>query len=202
MGRKPFEWTPERDAFLRENIGKLSYREMGKILGCSHSNVHIRAIRLSLYNPNSKPIIWTPEKDAYLRENYMRMTQSQLAETLGCSRGYIGNRVRKLGLSKRGMSNPHPWRPPCRRRSGIGADRFRALVTVRNRYGKVDVSKFLQAWRERVRFRRGNNQKTRMLIDLAEPSLKRFINMNGRIKLNHRQGASQSKTRASILPVF
>lgn len=159
MGRKPFEWTPERDAFLRENIGKLSYREMGKILGCSHSNVHIRAIRLSLYNPNSKPIIWTPEKDAYLRENYMRMTQSQLAETLGCSRGYIGNRVRKLGLSKRGecfKSTPMEAALPP---EGVELVRtaFRALVTVRNRYGKVDVSKFLQAWREReCGFRRGN----------------------------------------------
>ena len=55
------------------------------------------------------------------------------------------------------------WKQPAAGGVELVRTAFRALVTVRNRYGKVDVSKFLQAWREReCGFRRGNNINRRV----------------------------------------
>lgn len=108
---------------------------------------------------------WTPAEEAYLRQNYEKLTRAEIAKELGRTYPSIQGKVREMKL----INSPIAYKgvpmeaalPP----EGVELVRtaFRALVTVRNRYGKVDVSKFLQAWREReCGFRRGNNINRRV----------------------------------------
>jgi hypothetical protein len=108
---------------------------------------------------------WTPAEEAYLRQNYEKLTRAEIAKALGRTYRSIEGKVREMGL----INSPFAYKgvpmeaalPP----EGVELVRtaFRALVTVRNRYGKVDVSKFLQAWREReCGFRHGNNINRRV----------------------------------------
>ena len=108
---------------------------------------------------------WTPAEEAYLRQNFEKLTRAEIAKALGRTYRSIEGKAREMGL----INSPFAYKgvpmeaalPP----EGVELVRtaFRALVTVRNRYGKVDVSKFLQAWREReCGFRRGNNINRRV----------------------------------------
>lgn len=93
---------------------------------------------------------WTPAEEAYLRQNYEKLTRAEIAKALGRTYPSIQGKVREMKLVSIALKGGVPMEaalPP----EGVELVRtaFRALVTVRNRYGKVDVSKFLQAWRER-----------------------------------------------------
>ena len=110
---------------------------------------------------------WTPAEEAYLRENFEKLTRAEIAKALGRTYSSIQGKVREMELIPIALEGGVPMEaalPP----EGVELVRtaFRALVTVRNRYGKVDVSKFLQAWREReCGFRRGNNINRRVAKD-------------------------------------
>ena len=110
---------------------------------------------------------WTPAEEAYLRQNYEKLTRAEIAKALGRTYPSIQGKVREMELVPIALKGGVPMEaalPP----EGVELVRtaFRALVTVRNRYGKVDVSKFLQAWREReCGFRRGNNINRRVAKD-------------------------------------
>ena len=107
---------------------------------------------------------WTPAEEAYLRQNYEKLTRAEIAKALGRTYSSIQGKAREMELIPITLKGGVPMEaalPP----EGVELVRtaFRALVTVRNRYGKVDVSKFLQAWREReCGFRRGNNINRRV----------------------------------------
>ena len=106
---------------------------------------------------------WTPAEEAYLRQNFEKLTRAEIAKALGRTYSSIQGKVREMELipiTHKGVPMEAALPP-----GGVELVRtaFRALVTVRNRYGKVDVSKFLQAWREReCGFRRGNNINRRV----------------------------------------
>lgn len=110
---------------------------------------------------------WTPAEEAYLRENVEKLTRAEIAKALGRTYSSIQGKVREMELipiTHKGGVPMEAALPP----EGVKLVRtaFRALVTVRNRYGKVDVSKFLQAWREReCGFRHGNNINRRVAKD-------------------------------------
>jgi len=106
---------------------------------------------------------WTPAEEAYLQQNFEKLTRAEIAKALGRTYSSIQGKVREMELipiTHKGVPMEAALPP-----GGVELVRtaFRALVTVRNRYGKVDVSKFLQAWREReCGFRRGNNINRRV----------------------------------------
>lgn len=165
MNRKRYKWTPERDNFILENSGKIPHWQMAKSLGCSTSTVTKRIASLNPGKPKFK--FWTPGKDAFMRKNYNKMTRKQVAEVMGCSVERVQKRAGHLGLTKREGHTSTPMEvalPP----EGVELVRtaFRALVTIQRKHGKVDVAKFLQAWREReCGFRNGNNRNRRVAKD-------------------------------------
>ena len=60
-------WTPAEDAFLRENLGKLTDAEIGQKLGRSAIGVHIRWDReLGLPGPSKAEDVLTAHKAAKL----------------------------------------------------------------------------------------------------------------------------------------
>lgn len=62
---RSLKWTPDEDAFLRENLGVISEAEIGRILGRSENGVHIRAERhLDLPRPMKDPHYITLNKMA------------------------------------------------------------------------------------------------------------------------------------------
>ena len=50
---------------------------------------------------------WLPKHDAYLKENYMQLSLLTMSLELGISTTAVGHRLKKLGLSKKGV---HPRR--------------------------------------------------------------------------------------------
>ena len=106
---------------------------------------------------------WTPAEEAYLRQNFEKLTRAEIAKALGRTYSSIQGKVREMELisiTHKGVPMEAALPP-----HGVVLVRtaLRALVTTHRKYGKVDVSKFLQAWREReCGFRRGNNINRRV----------------------------------------
>lgn len=46
-----FQWTPEDDAYIRENYGKVSYADMARKLKVDRSAVRWRAIGMGITTP-------------------------------------------------------------------------------------------------------------------------------------------------------
>jgi len=64
---RPPAWTPEEDAFLKENLGYLTDEEMGKALGRTAIGVHLRWDRdLGLPVPSKAPDVLTARRAAAL----------------------------------------------------------------------------------------------------------------------------------------
>lgn len=92
---------------------------------------------------------WTPAEEAYLRENFEKLTRAEIAKALGRTDTSIKGKVREMELipiTHKGVPMEAALPP-----HGVVLVRtaLRALVTIHEKYGKVDVSKFIRAWRER-----------------------------------------------------
>ena len=107
---------------------------------------------------------WTPAEEAYLRQNIEKLSRAEIAKALGRTYSSIQGKVREMELipiTHKGGVPMEAALPP----HGVVLVRtaLRALVTIHRKCGKVEVSKFLQAWREReCGFRRGNNINRRV----------------------------------------
>jgi DNA-binding CsgD family transcriptional regulator len=98
-------WTPEEDAYLRENYGTKTRREIADALDRTIPLVGWRAAKLGLtreFRNMDKARPWTRGDDALLRKLFGELTYEEIARRLDRTRAAVVGRAVRLGLSKRG----------------------------------------------------------------------------------------------------
>lgn len=94
--RNNFHWTEKEIEFVRENYGKLTYKEMGLELGRSATSVSIRAGRSNI----SSSALWTEKEISVLKSLYSTKTNIQLEALMGRDSASIGMKAKQFGLKK------------------------------------------------------------------------------------------------------
>lgn len=104
MSGKP--WTEEENNIIKENYGKISAKEIAKMLpGRNADTVFAQAMKLGLTNNKKNP--WTPEEDEIVKKNYYALTIEELAKLLPRHPlSSVAYRPYKLGLDKKIDSKP------------------------------------------------------------------------------------------------
>lgn len=99
---KKLEWSDEDIEILKQNADKLSFFDIGLMLGISSTSVRSKAIELGIAHSYgfNQGVVWTDEMVAYLRENYATTPVSDMADYLKVSPGTIDRKAEKLGLKK------------------------------------------------------------------------------------------------------
>lgn len=92
-------FTPEEDAFLLENVGKLSYSQIARELGRLPSTVYNRYRKLVVGDVCQNRRQWTPEEDKILREMLLNgHSYADIAKRLGRTENAVSLRASFLGL--------------------------------------------------------------------------------------------------------
>lgn len=101
-------WTPERDAFVRENFAAMTALEIAAALGdTSIHAVRKRWTRLGLHKRplglayKGMRLTWTEEQDAFVRANYHRMTTVAIGAVVGHSAEAVVTQARRLGVARK-----------------------------------------------------------------------------------------------------
>src|SRR5690606_7087287 len=77
-------FTPEEDAFLLENVGKLSYSQIARELGRRPSTIYNRYRKLVVGDVCENRRQWTPEEDEIVREMLLNgHSYADIAKCLG-----------------------------------------------------------------------------------------------------------------------
>lgn len=101
-------WTKEHLAYLRDNYGKKTLREIADVVGRSKDAVRKRA---QLVSPVAiRASSWSAECEGVLRELYGQVDVAEIAERLGRSETAIYRYAQKLGLKSdrhRGLSEAY-----------------------------------------------------------------------------------------------
>ncbi len=97
-------WTEEEINFLKNNIGKLEYTEIGLVIDRTVKSIGAKAEELGL--TNFKQL--SQEKIDWLKENYSKLSKQELADGIGRSLESIKWYQRKFGLGKR-PTPPKKW---------------------------------------------------------------------------------------------
>lgn len=99
MSGKP--WTEEENNIIKENYGKISAKEIAKMLpGRNANTVFAQAMKLGLTNNKNNP--WTPEEDEIVKKNYYALTIEELAKLLPRHPlSSVAYRPHNLGLDKK-----------------------------------------------------------------------------------------------------
>ncbi len=125
----PAAWTPNQDAIIRANYGKIPNHQIGRALGHSAHQVAGRAKTLGL----QAPIVWSDREIALIRTHYAGADSAAidaLVDVIGKERWQITRKARELGL---GTPKPPDW---------TAADEAR-LIELWGRYPDVVVAKRL-----------------------------------------------------------
>ena len=92
-------FTPEEDAFLLENVGKLSYSQIARELGRLPSTVYNRYRKLVVGDVCENRRQWTPEEDELVREMLLNgHSYADIAKRLGRTENAVSLRAGFLGL--------------------------------------------------------------------------------------------------------
>lgn len=101
------EWTEQEDAVIKDNYGKLTYKQMELLLP-GRTNQAIQHRRRALGIGTSRPdlvswdLAWTPKEDKILVENYPTLSHAELSRLLPArSAAAISQRARRLGIKTR-----------------------------------------------------------------------------------------------------
>lgn len=99
--RKPLTfklWNEQELAFLRQNYGKLTIKQIAKELGRTFASIMGKAKVLGLMTTTQD---WSQEEVQYLQENYGRIPTSEIMANLGRNPFSIYVKANKLGLKAR-----------------------------------------------------------------------------------------------------
>lgn len=93
--------NPADIAFLRENIDRMSYDDLGRHFGVSPDTVRNRCKEQSI--AKSVRTYATQEQkriDAFIRENLAKLSSAEIAERMGISHSTVSKRIMAMGLKK------------------------------------------------------------------------------------------------------
>jgi len=112
-------WTPSEDAYITEQFGIISIKEMSIVLGRTVSAIRNRRLLIGVSGKDK--FRWSPEKDDFIRNRYAvrdgrAVGEKSLAAEIGCSSVTVSRRARKLGLTdqcanKRDDQGRYPRKP-------------------------------------------------------------------------------------------
>lgn len=88
-------WTPEEDAYLRENYIRQSYEEMGAAIGRAPGGVQDRCYVLQLFAKK-----WTDADVEYLENSWGDVAISTIAKKLGRSVNAVKLKAQRLGFGR------------------------------------------------------------------------------------------------------
>lgn len=91
-------WQDEEIDFLKENYGKMDYKELIKKFKKSVKRIRTKANSLGLKKESFR--YWTKKEEKILQKNYKKLTQKNLSRILGRSCKAIGIKAYHLGLSE------------------------------------------------------------------------------------------------------
>lgn len=94
--------TIEKESFVRKSYQTMSYREMGRVLGCSGAYVGVMMKRLGLADKKRElSDSYDSVLGNYVDKHYMELRNTDIAEVFGCSASKITKIANKRGMSKK-----------------------------------------------------------------------------------------------------
>ena len=105
-------WTLEEDTLVREQLGHLSYEELGEALGRSALGVKVHAVRLGLPGPSQHPDFISAHRLGELLEICPKRIARYIDEGILPGRAITpvnGNRIVHRPALKRWLVNPWNW---------------------------------------------------------------------------------------------
>lgn len=96
--RETRRFTPEEDAFIKANIGRLTITGIAQHLGRNPASIVSRATTLGLRKASRTVRRFTEEDDQFVRDNAGRVSLQSIADHLGRSTGSVWGRGVKLGV--------------------------------------------------------------------------------------------------------
>jgi transcriptional regulator with XRE-family HTH domain len=111
VSQSPATLTAKQLAWVKANLGKISYRDMAKRTGVAPSRIEKVAAE-SGHTPRAHVRPWTEEEDITVRELYGTRTLGEIGGMLNRSAAAISMRANHLGLRKK-LPNGRPkvWTP-------------------------------------------------------------------------------------------
>ena len=91
-------FTPEEDAFIQENRGRITLTAIARNLGRNPASVVSRSETLGLHVSNRTIRKFNPEEDRAIRDGAGRISIYEVARRLGRSPGSCYGRAKSLGL--------------------------------------------------------------------------------------------------------
>jgi hypothetical protein len=103
-------WSDQDYAYLRENYGKMTAREIAVHLDRTIPTVRTLAGNMGLTKKRTiKERLWTPAEERILRANFNRRTISEIAAMLDRTIPSINGKAKGLGLSKISKSDDNGY---------------------------------------------------------------------------------------------
>lgn len=93
-------WTRKEIKFVDENIGKLTYKKMGEVLGRSPKSVFYCVKQLLNKSAPQKASYYKDYEDDFIRKNYKSLTDLEMSEKIGRTKCSVQQRRMVLGLLK------------------------------------------------------------------------------------------------------
>lgn len=156
MSGRGKEWTPEEDAYLRDNYRRQSYDEMGAAIGRAPGGVQNRCFALQLYSKK-----WSGADVEYLQESWGKASIPEIAKKLNRSINAIKLKAGRLGMGRHlhsgdlitfvqlcealGKKNSYSWLRDKWARYGFP---FRRKKSIKEKYLMVSIEDFWK-WAER-----------------------------------------------------
>lgn len=97
MSRK--KWSKDEIQFLKDNRGKKTHKEIGKILERSAGSLSGISSILGLTSLRGEFRKWSIEEDVYLKDNYFKLPARKIAQHLKRTRSSIVQYAFRIGLS-------------------------------------------------------------------------------------------------------
>lgn len=89
------KWTEERLAYVRQNYGSMTAKQIASEMGCSVGVVAVMASRMGVKSNGKK---WTSEQAEDIRQHYGKEPTSEIAKRIGKTEDAIRQRARGMGL--------------------------------------------------------------------------------------------------------
>ncbi len=100
-------WTAVDRRALRAGLSEgRTYETLARELDRSRKAVKHEALAMGLAKGTATRVTWTPAMEAFLLAHYAVQSAAWIADQLGATRLQVQNKVRRLGLRKRGRLTP------------------------------------------------------------------------------------------------